>query len=350
MADDMQYQFKKEVGESIEKTVKMEIAAPKSPLLIIVSGIIGVLLIGVIVFYVVIMGQVKDLSQKPFVVKSAEVLRIPVATVNGAPILYTDYIDDLNTLTRFYRDAEQGVPSVTDEQISDMAISRLVGLTMVQTIADTYGVKVAQEDIDAKKAELLANFANQAEAEQEVMNTYGWSLDTYLQKVVIPLIREEKTAAAFASSTDKEGEQYQSQEVHARHILFRVEQESEDATVKSQAQTVLDRVKKGDDFAELAKEFGSDGTSQVGGDLGWFGRGVMVKEFEDAAFALEPGQVSSELVKTEFGYHIMKVDEKREARNFTAFMDSQLRNAQIVMRAPIHNPFEVLEAPQENLE
>ncbi|OGH67493.1 MAG: hypothetical protein A3J66_03620 [Candidatus Magasanikbacteria bacterium RIFCSPHIGHO2_02_FULL_47_14] len=347
MADDMQYQFKKEIGESVEKTVKMEITPSKSPLLIIVSGIIGALLVGVVVFYVVIMRQVKNLSQTPVVLKSAEVLGVPVATVNGAPILYTDYIDDVNTLARFYRDAEQGLPAITDEQISDMAISRLVGLTMVETIADNYGVEVTTDDIDAKKTELLANFASESEAEQEVMNTYGWSLDTYIDKVIIPLIREEKTAAAFASSTDPEGAQYQTEEAHARHILFRVEQENEDATVKAQAQEVLNRVKSGEDFAKLAQEFGSDGTSQVGGDLGWFGRGVMVKEFEDAAFALEPGQVSDELVKTEFGYHIIRVDEKRLGRNFTVFMDNQLRNAQIVMRVPIHNPFELLTPPQD---
>ncbi len=74
---------------------------------------------------------------------------------------------------------------------------------------------------------------------------------------------------------------------------------------QSVAAQILERIKKGEDFAKLAAEFSIDGSRRQGGDLGVFGRGMMVKPFEDAAFKLEVGQVS-ELVKTEFGYHIIK--------------------------------------------
>jgi parvulin-like peptidyl-prolyl isomerase len=73
----------------------------------------------------------------------------------------------------------------------------------------------------------------------------------------------------------------------------------------STAQEVLDKINKGESFAKLAEEYSMDGTRKRGGDLGYFGKGVMVKEFEDAAFKLEKGQVSG-LVKTQFGYHIIK--------------------------------------------
>ena len=71
------------------------------------------------------------------------------------------------------------------------------------------------------------------------------------------------------------------------------------------AQLILERLKKGEDFAKLAAEKSIDGSRRKGGDLGWFGHGVMVREFEQAAFALQKGQLSG-LVKSQFGYHIIK--------------------------------------------
>ena len=89
-------------------------------------------------------------------------------------------------------------------------------------------------------------------------------------------------------------------EIHARHILVPTEAE---------AQAALKRVKAGEDFAKVAKEVSKDPGSE-GGDLGWFTKDRMVPEFADAAFKLEPGQIS-EPVKSPFGWHIIQVEEKR---------------------------------------
>lgn len=91
------------------------------------------------------------------------------------------------------------------------------------------------------------------------------------------------------------------QEVHARHILVATEAE---------AKEIAERLKKGDDFATLAKEKSKDANAE-GGDLGFFARGQMLKPFEEAAFALEVGQIS-EPVQTQFGWHIIKVEAKRD--------------------------------------
>jgi parvulin-like peptidyl-prolyl isomerase len=93
--------------------------------------------------------------------------------------------------------------------------------------------------------------------------------------------------------------------IRASHILFRIEGADSNAS-KKKTQDVLARVKKGDDFASLAKEFSTDGSAQQGGDLGWFSKGRMVKPFEDAAFKLKIGETSG-LVRSQFGIHIIKL-------------------------------------------
>jgi len=95
--------------------------------------------------------------------------------------------------------------------------------------------------------------------------------------------------------------------VDASHILFKLEDPSKDAEVRTKAEQVLKQIQAGGDFAELARKYSEDtGSAQQGGNLGPFTRGRMVKEFENVAFSLKPGEVSG-LVRTQFGYHIIKV-------------------------------------------
>jgi peptidyl-prolyl cis-trans isomerase D len=108
-------------------------------------------------------------------------------------------------------------------------------------------------------------------------------------------------------------EQYSTPEqVRASHILLKTEGKDE-AAVRAQAEQVLAEARKGADFAELAKKYSEDeGSKANGGDLDFFGRGRMVPEFEQVAFSAEPGTIS-DLVKSQYGFHIIKVVEKREA-------------------------------------
>ncbi|MDM7919636.1 MAG: SurA N-terminal domain-containing protein, partial [Methanosarcina sp.] len=106
----------------------------------------------------------------------------------------------------------------------------------------------------------------------------------------------------------------QQKQVKASHILFKTAPEATPEEIKNieeKAASVLERAKKGEDFAALATEFSEDSSKSKGGDLGYFTQGRMPKEFEDAAFKLEPGQIS-DLVKTTYGYHIIKVEDKKE--------------------------------------
>lgn len=127
---------------------------------------------------------------------------------------------------------------------------------------------------------------------------------------------------APAPVTDAEVQQYYQQhlanyqveaQVKVRHILVAVNAKESDAAAKAKAQSILDKLHNGGDFAKLAKESSDDpGSKSQGGELGWIKHGVTVPEFDKAAFALQPGQISG-LVRTKFGYHIIQTEEKQPA-------------------------------------
>ncbi|MHB8790897.1 MAG: SurA N-terminal domain-containing protein [Desulfobulbaceae bacterium] len=108
---------------------------------------------------------------------------------------------------------------------------------------------------------------------------------------------------------------FQPEQRRARHILLRVT-EQDDAQMrtdkKQKAEEILTQAKSGKDFAELAKLHSEDSSAKNGGDLGFFGKGAMVESFDNAVFQLKPGEVS-DLVETVFGYHVIKLEEVREA-------------------------------------
>ncbi|RMF84630.1 MAG: hypothetical protein D6736_18915 [Nitrospinota bacterium] len=121
---------------------------------------------------------------------------------------------------------------------------------------------------------------------------------------------------AVARYYEEHKENYKQEErVRARHILIKVAPDAkpeEEEKAKARAEAALKRVKSGEDFATVAKEVSEGPSASRGGDLGYFGRGAMVKPFEEVAFSLKPGEIS-DLVRTDFGYHIIKVEDKKEA-------------------------------------
>ncbi len=122
--------------------------------------------------------------------------------------------------------------------------------------------------------------------------------DTFYERKVREAVTEAQAKAAYEEQIAKIPPE---PEVRARHILVKTEAEAKD---------LLKQIKGGADFTELAKKSSDGPSAQTGGDLGYFSRGQMVKPFEDIAFTLKPGQVSDP-VQTEFGWHVIKVEDKR---------------------------------------
>jgi peptidyl-prolyl cis-trans isomerase C len=122
--------------------------------------------------------------------------------------------------------------------------------------------------------------------------------DTFYERKVREAVTEAQAKAAYDEQIAKLSPE---PEVRARHILVKTEQEAKD---------LVKQLKGGADFTELAKKSSDGPSAQTGGDLGYFSRGQMVKAFEDVAFALKPGQIADP-VQTEFGWHVIKVEDKR---------------------------------------
>ncbi|MEN6397085.1 MAG: peptidylprolyl isomerase [Methanoregula sp.] len=112
-------------------------------------------------------------------------------------------------------------------------------------------------------------------------------------------MRQDSSCQSFYKKTSPS--LYMTTQVRASHILV---------TKEDDANKILKRINDGEDFAAVAKRFSSCPSKKNGGDLGWFGKGQMVPEFEEAAFAAEQGAVIGP-VKTQFGYHVIKVTGKK---------------------------------------
>jgi peptidyl-prolyl cis-trans isomerase C len=140
--------------------------------------------------------------------------------------------------------------------------------------------------------------------------------EVYVNRAINGAETEDRLKARYETFVKgKTGEQ-----VHARHILVKSEAE---------AKSIIAELDKGADFAELAKQHSTDPGAGSGGDLGYFGRDDMVKEFADAAFALPSGQYTKEPVKTQFGWHVIKVEEHRVSTP-PSFEDSRKEVSQLV--------------------
>jgi peptidyl-prolyl cis-trans isomerase C len=186
---------------------------------------------------------------------------------------------------------------------------------------------VAQGTVDQRFERLQARFPSEEAFNQE-LGRRGLTAEQLKQNIRKGLMRQQilnKEVLDKVSVSPKESETFfqehkdkyvQEEAVHARHILIKAAPDAspeDDGKAKNRAQEVLAKAKKGEDFGKLAKQYSEGPSKEREGDLGYFGRGQMVKPFEDAAFSLKVGEISG-LVRTQFGYHIIKVEERQQAK------------------------------------
>lgn len=344
-----------EVKESEEKTseekvtevTKVESKKTKNPLVLFGIGFVVVVVLCIFGLVTYVKGQMMVRSEHPLVIKTADTFNLSAASIDTATFLYTDYLDHFNGLKKF-AEAEpnafaQQYGSNDDETVTTIILSQQLVNQLIASLAPQLGVEVTQEEIDSRRDLLLSQVGDIETAQADLERLYGWSFDQYVDKIITPGILEEKIVLAFNSGESEIAKEFTREERRAKHILFQVDQNATDEEkqeAKTQAQEVLERVRAGEDFATLAADFGSDGTKDRGGDLGWFGPGVMVLEFEDAAFSTPVGEIHDGLVETQFGYHILQVDDRKRVPDFKYYLDNRIMDARVRINVTADNPFE----------
>jgi peptidyl-prolyl cis-trans isomerase D len=230
-------------------------------------------------------------------------------SMNNPPITPSEFEEQIRRalLVQKLRDAVSGWMSVSDDDIAEEYRRRneKVKLDIVPITPDAFKSQIAVSDAD------LAGYFDKHKETYRI----GEKRKVKYAVVDVDKVRETvKVADADIEAFYKQNlAQYQTpEEVRASHILFKTEGKNE-TDVQAKAEEVLKRAKAGEDFAALAKQYSEDESNSAnGGDLNYFPRGAMVAEFETAAFGMKPGEIS-DLVKTSFGFHIIKKVEHKQA-------------------------------------
>lgn len=287
----------------------------------------------------------------------AKTVERTLAVVNGEVILLSDFEKNANPVIEQFKklspQAEQ-----TEAKLKDLKkeiLEQMIDEKLILQEARKRKIKATKREIDDGKEEIRRRFQTESEFKEELAKQ-GLSEESFNKRIEEQLMmmklidegvksktarpQEQEVKELFAKldkklagkkvdiASDEEKDfndladffkRRISTQARVRHILVRVEKE---ATLKERSEAltkikdVQQKIKNGEDFSELAKKYSEDpGSKERGGDLGFFAKGEMVPEFEKAAFALKEGGVS-DIVQTDFGYHLIKCIEKKPATKF----------------------------------
>lgn len=262
-----------------------------------------------------------------------------VVTVNGSEIKEKDIAPEINARleAQVQKMAGMGWPmneetrEMMRDQMRDNVVEMLIEKQLINESLKAKKIEVKDADVDARFDEMVQEFvkesgkkAEEVDAELAKMGVTQANIKDQirLQAGVEKLFEAD---ASYKTVGDEDAKKFYDsnpqsfqhpEQVQASHILIKVDQNADEATkkaAKTKCEDLLKKVKAGGDFAALAKENSECPSKEKGGDLGMFEKGKMVKPFEDAAFAMKVGDVS-DIVETQFGYHIIKLTNKQQAK------------------------------------
>ncbi len=256
--------------------------------------------------------------------KKAEDPNMKVAVVNDKVFTAADLDREFAPIAN--RLQKMGAPAEKVQEMRLMFLGKLIERELLFQEAKKHNFVASEEQVNKELQELKGRFPS----EEEFLNFLkesSFDLDTLKKQIaegniIDQLVKAEVEAkvaiddAAVKAFYDAHTDQFnRPEQLKASHILVKVDNQEDKAKkdeAKAKAEDILKKVKAGGDFAALAKEFSNCPSAAQGGDLGYFGKGQMVKPFEDACLALKPGEISG-LVETQFGYHIIKLTDHKAA-------------------------------------
>ncbi len=254
--------------------------------------------VGVLVF-IGIFGVLiyKYKSDSPMVYAVARVVPYPIMKVGNGFVTYREYLFEVASVKHYYenqpgQDGKTTIDFKTADgkeklkEVKSKVIDQLKNDEVARQLIAKNKITVSQKDINDQIKQITDSAGGADKVKDVLAKYYGWTLDDLKLKVKFQLAKQ-KLQEKIGSD------------------------ETLNAQYKAKAKDVLDKVKAGGDFGDLAKQYSEDSSAANGGDLGFLPKGQTVPEFETAMFALQPGQVS-DLVKTKYGYHIIKVIEKKD--------------------------------------
>lgn len=229
----------------------------------------------------------------------AGIIPFPVAVAQGRIITADNFFDNYRYINKFYDKTQQA--DVDYNAIKEQVLQQLVDNELLKSQAKKYGVSVKRSDVETAYSEVVVQNGGEEEVKKVLADLYGLNVKDF-KKLISDQILEQKLAESVPV------------QVRARHILIRVDKDAAQDKVdesKARMDKVLEEVKGGLSFSEAATKYSEDtGSNQNGGDLDFFTRGQLEENFEKVAFETEVGKVS-EAFRTEFGWHILLVEEKK---------------------------------------
>lgn len=215
----------------------------------------------------------------------------PAVIVENDFILYKDYKKDIDTVLNNFE--KNKVDNFDEERVVNGLLGRLITNKIVENMAKNYGISVTGKELENNLAGYINDAGSKEEFEKIINDLYLWDINDFKNRLIKPVLLADKVN---------------------NYIIWSEEFNKDKKQIADEILLVFKQDSSQKKFIETAKFRSEDlSTADKGGDLGWFGRGEMVKEFDEVAFNLSVGEISN-VVKTKYGFHIIRVDEIKDEK------------------------------------